>query len=269
MNQAIIRVPKYRIYIDEAGDHTYADLEYVSHRYLLLLGCVFEREIDYTKAASEMEALKVKYWPNQDPDRPLVFHREEMVNCRGYFNIFKDKMVRQNFDRDLIQFIVSQKFKIISVFLDKKTHKDQYATPINPYEYCLTAMLERYCGLLAYYKTFGDVWAESRGGKEDCQLKDVYQKIFQKGTYFRKEDFFQQVLTSKEIKIKPKIANIAGLQIADILAYPLKEKIFFEKGIRTANFKDTFNSLIYEAVKDKYNCNMSTGKIQGYGEVII
>jgi len=32
-----IKAPYYRLYIDEAGDHTYKDLDYVSHRYLGLL----------------------------------------------------------------------------------------------------------------------------------------------------------------------------------------------------------------------------------------
>jgi hypothetical protein len=38
------------------------------------------------------------------------------------------------------------------------------------------------------------------------------------------------VLTSKEIKLKPKNANIAGTQLADLLAYPLKQEILVENG---------------------------------------
>lgn len=268
MTDRAIKVPKYRIYIDEAGDHTYQDLEYVPHRYLSLLGCIFERDNDYKKAAFEIEILKKKYWPDQDPDRPIIFHREEMVNCRGYFKIFKDKDIREKFDQDLIEYLKAQTFIIINVILDKKAHKSQYLKPINPYEYCLTAMLERYCGLLTFHRTVGDVLAESRGGAEDRQLKAVYQEIFSKGTRFRDKDFFQNALTSKELKIKPKIADIAGLQIADILAYPLKEKFFHERGIRE-NFFGNFNEKVYEAVKNKYNKRMLTGKVEGYGEVFI
>lgn len=62
---------------------------------------------------------------------------------------------------------------------------------------------------------------------------------------------------------------IAGLQIADLLAYPLKEKLFFEKGIRKNNFLNTFNERVYQTVKDKYNRQFFTGRISGYGEVFI
>lgn len=269
MNENIIKVPKYRIYIDEAGDHTYRDLDYVSHRYLALLGCVFERDNDYKKAAEGMKDIKKKYWPDQDPDRPIIFHREEMVNCKGYFKIFKDGNVRKKFDEDLINYLCGQTFIIINVVLDKKAHMNQYSRPTNPYEYCLKAMLERYCGLLTFHGTFGDVLAESRGGKEDRQIKEVYQDIYTKGTDFRGKEFFQDTLTSREIKIKPKVADISGLQIADILAYPLKEKLFYEKKIRADNFIGNFNEKIYLAVKDKYNRHMFDGRIKGYGEVFI
>lgn len=268
MNQ--IKVPVYRLYLDEAGDHTYKDLNYVSHRYLGLLGCIFERDSDYQKADADLRSLKETFWPKKDPDRPVVFHREEMVHCKWYFSIFKDENVRKKFDKKLIDFLSRQKFVIINVVLDKKAHASRYRYPINPYQYCLTVMLERYCGWLKFRGSIGDVMAESRGGTEDRQLKAVYKDIYEKGTSQRANpEFFTAVLTSREIKIKPKVANIAGLQIADILAYPLKEKMFFSRKIRTDNFVGNFNEAIYEAVKNKLNRRVSTGKVEGYGEVFI
>jgi hypothetical protein len=265
----IVKVPIYRLYIDEAGDHTYKDLDYVSHRYLSLLGCIFKREDDYQKAAEELDTLKNLFWPKKNPDIPLVFHRAEMINRKGYFSIFINETIRKKFDDSLISFLKKQTFSVINVVLDKKAHTTQYKHPINPYEYCLAAMLERYCGWLKMKSNFGDVLAESRGGREDRQLKATYKRIFHDGTNQRKADFFNNVLTSHEIKIKPKIVNIAGLQIADILAYPLKEKIFYEKGIRTDNFIGTFSERVYEAVKDKLNKQLWTGRVKGYGEIFI
>lgn len=265
-----IKAPYYRLYLDEAGDHTYIDLNYVSHRYLGLLGCIFERAIDYQKAADELKALKEIFWANPDPDRPVIFHREEMVNCKGYFSIFREQSIRDKFDARLIDYLRQQRFVIINVVLDKKSHVRQYKYPINPYEYCLTAMLERYCGWLKMEDNVGDVLAESRAGREDMQLKAVYKKIYHHGTSQRQDPtFFSNVLTSCEIKIKPKITNIAGLQIADILAYPLKEKVFYERNIRKNNFLGTFNEKIFNAVKDKYNKQKFTGRVSGYGEVFI
>ena len=265
-----IKAPAHRLYLDEAGDHTYKDLDYVSHRYLGLLGCILERDSDYQKADAELKEFKKEFWPTPDPDRPVIFHREDMVYCKGYFRIFKDADIRKKFDQKLIEFLNRQKFVVINVVLDKKEHVTRYKYPINPYQYCLTAMLERYCGWLKMKGSLGDVMAESRGGTEDRQIKGVYRNIYEKGTNQRTDPkFFNGVLTSREIKIKPKIANIAGLQIADILAYPLKEKIFYSKNIRTDNFVGTFNEVIYNTVKNKLNRRMFTGKVEGYGEVFI
>lgn len=116
----IIKAPYYRLYIDESGDHAYRNLDYVSHRYLGLLGVIFERVNDYQRAADELKKVKEKYWPKQDPDKPVIFHRIDMVNFRGYFSKFRDEAVRKEFDNNLINYVKNQKFIIINVVLDKK-----------------------------------------------------------------------------------------------------------------------------------------------------
>ena len=126
-----IKAPIFRLYLDEAGDHTYRDLNYVSHRYLGLLGCIFERNVDYQKAADELQHLKDLYWPKPDPDKPVIFHREDIVNRRGYFSVFRDANIRDSFDMALIDYLKKQKFIIINVVLDKKKHVTKYKYPIN------------------------------------------------------------------------------------------------------------------------------------------
>lgn len=72
--------------------------------------------------------------------------------------------------------------------------------------------------------------AESRGGKEDRRLKDSFLRLWKEGTEFITPEIFQKVLTSKQLKVKPKINNIAGLQIADLLAHPSRNEILKENG---------------------------------------
>lgn len=67
--------------------------------------------------------------------------------------------------------------------------------------------------------------AESRGGKEDKRLKESYTRLWEKGTDFLSPERFQNSLTSKQLKVKPKINYIAGLQIADLLAHPSRNEI--------------------------------------------
>ena len=262
-----IRVPSHRLYLDESGDHRYDNVEVISSGYLTLLGCIFEREKDYLELNSKMNALKNKYWPNADPDKPVIFHREDMVRKRGYFNVFEESEILESFNRDLLDLLSSAPYAVINVTLDKATHLKRYKYPNHPYEYCVHVMLERYVFWLNEMRKQGDVLAESRG-KEDLHLKRVYRSIWQDGTLFKKAEFFQKALTSKEIKIKPKLNNIAGLQIADMLAYPLREKLFYEKGIRRHNFKGRFSELVYESVASKIRRG-EKGKLKGFGEIFI
>ena len=54
--------------------------------------------------------------------------------------------------------------------------------------------------------------AESRGGKEDRRLKDSFERVYTSGSDFIAPEIFVVHLTSKQLKVKSKSNNIAGLQ---------------------------------------------------------
>ncbi len=167
-------------------------------------------------------------------------------------------------------FLREMDYTVITVVIDKKAHVERYQEfAFHPYHYCLGAMLERYCGFLHFNNAKGDVLAESRGGSEDKQLKEAYFNIYESGTQFRRPPFFQNVLTSKEIKIKQKQANIAGLQLADLLAHPLKQEILIENNRVQEVKEELFGGKICEIIKEKYNRHYFQGRIEGFGKVFI
>ena len=138
-----VRVPTHRLYLDESGDHRYVDLDDISRQYLTILGCIFERDKDYTEMSGKMAAIKQKYWPHQDPDKPIIFHREDMVRKRGAFSVLADKTILKSFNEDLIDCLSSSNYSIINVTIDKKSHLTRYKYPEHPYHYCIQVMLER------------------------------------------------------------------------------------------------------------------------------
>jgi hypothetical protein len=113
-------------------------------------------------------------------------------------------------------------------------------------------MLERFSGWLTYKNLTGDVMAESRGKEEDLQLKQAYRRVYGSGTIYFSHVQHQRALTSKGIKIQPKKANIAGLQLADVLAYPIKQTLLLERGL-ISDPGDVFGKKIYGAVAAKFN----------------
>lgn len=71
-------------------------------------------------------------------------------------------------------------------------------------------------------------------------------------------------LTSKDIKVQLKKADIAGLQLADVLAYPVKQAILVQKGL-IPDPGDVFGKKVYEVARKKFNCQEWTGQVEGYG----
>jgi len=219
---------RYRLYIDESGDHTYTVLDSSSKRYLGIIGCFVESDYYRQKFQPDFEQLKQKYFPHS-PDEPVILHRTEIIEKRSSFWRLRDFETEKNFNEDLLNFFKNTDYRVVMVIIDKKSHIERYKeAAFHPYHYCVAALLERYCGFLNIHNAIGDVLAERRGGREDMQLKEAYKRVYESGTTQRNPEFFQKVLTSKEIKIKAKSANIAGLQLADLLAHPSKNEVLFE-----------------------------------------
>ena len=66
----------------------------------------------------------------------------------------------------------------------------------------------------------GDVLIEARFRKADKRLKASSENIYKNGTGHLPARAVQAHLLSKDIHMRPKAANIAGLQLADLLDHP-------------------------------------------------
>jgi hypothetical protein len=82
-----------------------------------------------------------------------------------------------------------------------------------------------------------------------------------------KKEFFQQALTSNAIKIKQKSANIAGLQIADLLAHPVRQYTLRRFGF-VNDEPSPFLAELSKAFETKFNRHLYDGRIDGYGYVL-
>lgn len=126
----------------------------------------------------------------------------------------------------------------------------------------MSILIERYLFFLEHNKTLGDIMFESRGGKDDMRLKNSFEELYKNGTIFIKQDKFQNYLTSKQLKIKPKQNNISGLQLADLLAHPSRRDVLLKYGIINKE-KNIFSDKIIQILQDKYY--KRNGKIEGFG----
>jgi len=259
---------RYRLYLDESGDHTFTDIGDPAKRYLGLTGILVESEAYRTSFHPALESLKQTHFPH-DPDYPVILHRKELISCRGPFWRLREGTNRRRFDEDLLHFLAEQEYFLITVVIDKLAHIARYGdAAYHPYHYCLLVMLERYCGFLNRLNGQGDVMAESRGKVEDGQLKAVYKRVTAPSFCESVARFFQTALTSKELKLKPKTANIAGLQVADLLAYPCRQGVLMEEKRIIAD-PDPFGGEIRRCVHAKYNRRLGDGCIRGYDQIFL
>jgi hypothetical protein len=263
---------RFRLYIDETGDHSPCvdSTAPVGSRYLGLVGVMIKAE-DYEAFASGLEEFKRKHLP-YDSDDPPILHRADIVNTRGAFSRLMQQDRRDAFDGDLLEFISRAPFRIIGIVIDKLTHgRAGHRALSHPYHYCLLAMLERYCGLLQLQKNTGDVIVESRGGAEDRAFEEAYSDLYQNGSGSRgylSKATAQQTLTSKKPKLKKKDQNIAGLQLADLIAHTVTRDTLI-RNQRLAVWTSPFAEALAAVIQSKYNCLLSTGRIAGYGRTLL
>ncbi len=222
---------KYRIYIDEVGNPDLGSSGNPNHRFLSLTGIILELGHVEGSVHPQMEAIKARFFRSH-PDDPVIFHRKEMVNFRPPFEALKDDAIRGRFDEELLSLLAAWQYTVITVCLDKKKHKETYTTwRYDPYHYCLAVLLERFAYFLGREGVQGDVMTESRGGKEDMRLKQSFARLWEQGTQYVDPGQFQERFTSKQLKVKTKTNNIAGLQLCDLLAHSSRHEILWENDL--------------------------------------
>ncbi len=84
-------------------------------------------------------------------------------------------------------------------------------------------------------------------------VKREFRSLMENGTPFLSAQELQNYITSKEIKLKPKSANIAGLQLADLIAHPAKMGILLTHGCSIANPPSLATHRIIRGIQPLYN----------------
>ncbi len=254
---------KYRMYVDEVGNSDLNASADPNHRYLSLTGVIFDLDYVNRTVFSTVEGIKARYFASH-PDDPIILHRKELVNKRPPFAVLRDPKIEQSFNHDLLAMLTQLDYTVITVVIDKLEHQRRYTTwRFDPYHYCLTVIVERFVLWLNARDGQGGVMAESRGGKEDRRLKDSFARVHEKGSDYIKPEQFAARLTSRQLKVKNKSNNIAGLQIADLLAHPSYRATLarHERQTLPANF----GGQIAQILEDTKYYRSERGQIDGYG----
>ena len=236
---------EYIIYMDESGDHS---LDSINSQFpvFVLSACIFQKTAYSTKIVPAFLELKFKHW-NHDM---VILHSRDIRKNLGDFAFLKDSALRASFLSDLNGCINGSTFTIISTVIEKNQHKSTYVYPDSPYEIALTFCLERSYGFLRDRGKQGQkttVVVERRGKQEDDALELVFRRVVQGGNAWGCSFPFDILFADKK-------TNSIGLQLADLVSYPIGRK-------QIAPAKP---NLAYDTLASKFR-SAPNGKIHGWG----
>jgi hypothetical protein len=210
-------VADYVMFVDESGDHNLSNID-DNFPLFCLSGCIFEKDYYRDVARPMVDELKHRFLGTTD----VILHSRDIRRRQGHFRFLHDSGKREAF-YDAINTVMRElDFSILAVAILKHDHLASYGERAkHPYHLALEFMLERF--VLEVQRggegSRGHIIAESRGEVEDNLLKDEFFRLKSRGSYYQSFDEVTTLWTEDKRK------NIVGLQIADLVAYPIARKI--------------------------------------------
>ncbi|MFB3897258.1 MAG: DUF3800 domain-containing protein [bacterium] len=205
---------EYFCFLDEAGDHSLAKID--TDFPVFVLSVVFCKVSEYYYHINPaVNLFKYRYFNHEG----IILHSRHIRKAIPPFAILQNATVRGSFMNELSQMMAHLNFETILCIIDKAKLLARYGSSANnPYIYAVKVILERLVHPIQNRNIKRiDIIAESRGKKEDDELELEMLRILKSGTEYRNSSNF--TIIQQPIFIK-KENNVAGLQIADLVAYP-------------------------------------------------
>ena len=207
----------FNLFIDESGDHGLSSLN-PNFPLFLLCGVVISSE-EYELLRQGFNAIKQDIWQSKN----VIFHSRDIRKCEKEFKYLFDLTLKANFYQQLDNVIASREYSIIASAIKKDDYIKKYGKISDDvYEIGLSFIIERAIFFLDGFKTniSGlNIIIEKRGKKEDKKLEEHFQRILSRGTGYIKPERIRAYNLS--IQFRSKKENINGLQLADLIAYPI------------------------------------------------
>ena len=231
------------MFLDESGDHSLDKID-PSYPMFVLAGCVFDFEYYSNEVEPRINELKIKHFGRTS----TILRSYDIRKQKREFSCLVDKKKRESFYNDLDLLVESLDFKIIAAAIHKLKLKNQYCEPDNPYNLCLRFILERTIMFLGRFKEKMVFRIESRETHNDKKLAEVYEKFRSSNHQLFSKEEIQSKFT--DLSFNQKSQNIAGMQIADLTAYPIGKWVL-DSGRENKAFK-----IIEKKLHNKPNTNI-------------
>lgn len=211
-----------------------------SEKHFTVTACVISMK-DFVRARDMVMALKNKYWTDglysyKGVQKRVCFHSREIRGRKEAFS--PDVIDYEAFVADLSQLMSAVPMTIYASHIDKERHVNLYVYPDEPYDLCMTFVLERILRDLGSSQNC-IVILESRGAKEDQELLNFIKRLIDGGSRYYPASHFSRI---NGVYFNPKWCKMAGdkksyweLELADLCAYPIQK--YFVYGTQDPAFQ--------------------------------
>lgn len=238
----------YHLYIDECGDQ---NLVTFSPTFPIFTLCgILVRDDVVQHIETQVQTLKREFWG----DRQIILHSRDIRKCQNGFEVLFDLDVKRRFYEAVNQLLGQRGvYVIVCCSILKEPYIRQFGRFNDVYGQSLSFVLERaiFCIDNECPNGCGKISAivERRGKREDKNLMNYYQQLLERGTYWVTAERMKNRMNSLDFKWKTE--DVAGLHIADLVAYPLTRHVLNPQSV----------NLAYDVLEP--NIFMENGKLTG------
>lgn len=211
---------KLFLYIDECGDQNLENFN-PCFPVFTLCGVLVSRD-NNRRLEEEFNALKIEFWGNDD----VIIHSREIRRCKKEFINLLDPETKNRF-YERVDSLLSQNeaYVVVACTILKESFIKLFSNTEDVYGLSLSYLIERsiFCVDDICEEASIDIIFEKRGKIEDRNLTKFYNGLRVTGTKWVGPERLQKRIDCFTAKAKKD--NIIGLQIADLIAYPIARKV--------------------------------------------
>ncbi len=212
----------YYLYLDECGDQNLVTFDSAFPLFTLcgiLLPANKQPEFD-----EKINAIKREFWN----DETVIFHSREIRKHQKRFINLNDQDIKTRFYNRLNALLSARDvYTIICCCVPKDKCIMRHGTDVDIYGIALSYVIQRSIFYLDEVSPAGKlrIVVEKRGKREDRILRNYYNTMLEKGIKYCSSSRLKSHI--HDFNFAAKSENINGLQIADLVAYPISRSVLF------------------------------------------
>lgn len=212
---------KYYLFIDECGDHCLATYDRNFPIFTLCGILVPHENLNAFKKA--IDNLKLEFWDTTE----VILHSRDIRKCEKHFKILFDNQIKERFYNRVNEVLAAQGvYIVVCCSVLKELCIEKHGIDADIYGTALKYVLQRSIFCVDDINPDGgiiNVIVERRGKREDKALLQYFNRLQITGMHYVPPERFNEHMG--RFSFSDKKENVFGLQVADLIAYPISRYV--------------------------------------------